>query len=593
MAYGYPALKRTALPAAHQRGQAMVLILLVTVVAVLIGLSLVNTGIIASEKLQLQNAADATAYSISTIEARDLNFTAYTNRAMVANEVAIGQMVGMASWATMVAATPAWLDFYLSPIYAVPVVGQIIMGIIRALRAVTGVIKTGVLAFTKAVSKVIPYVNQAYSTAQRGMHLATLYFGGMSLFEVMNANADNARLSVFGWLALARHINTYFGDLSFKDDSFVTSYRQSKSSNLIPQRGGDPASDAQKEGMQQLAALIHASRDPFSTNRECKNNPIFGGLCKDPGGWAIPMMVPINVKLELKPLGFCVLCLNLQFNVNLSRKGGTDLRAKSQGKDKEDHYIWTAVDTVGMAVYANLSAIVLGLQVVPSFFRDRHLDVPFGIGAAQAAATGDQIRPVPLDKTLWPKDAGGETIKKGYGSSPLIAPVSWLFPSPFPGAGGPSFAAASNNINASYKGLPRYNETKAGPDSIKLDKKFKLGFEAPYLVIGMVKDMDKVKQSPGQGRFALDPHAGDGSLAVIAKSEVFFNRPNDLTWYARGDGKTELANTFNPYWDARLVDTSVLDRTAALAIQQGQPFIPGEFNRALEALEKLLDVLKK
>lgn len=580
------------LPLSRQRGQALVLILLLSVVAVLIGLSLINTGIIASEKLQLQNAADATAYSISTIEARDLNFAAYTNRAMVANEVAIGQMVGMASWATMVAATPAWLDFYLSPIYAVPVVGQIILGIIRALRAVTGVIKTGVQAFTKAVSKVIPYFNQAYSTAQRGMHLASLYFGGMSLFEVMNANADNARLSVFGWLALARHMNTYFGDLAFKDDSFVTSYRQSKSSNLIPQRGGDPASDEQKAGMAQLAALIHASRDPFSTNRECKNNPIFGGLCKDPGGWAIPMMPPIKVKIELKPLKFCVLCLNIDFNINLSRKGGTDLRAKSQGKDKEDHYIWTAVDTVGMAVYANLSAIVMGIQVVPSFFRDRRLDVPFGIGAAQAASTGDQVRPFPLDKTLWPKGAGGETIKKGYGSSPLIAPVSWLFPSPFPGAGGPSFAASSNNINTSYKGLPRYNETKAGPDPIRIDKKLKLGFEAPYLVIAMVKDMDRVKQSPGKGRFALDPHAGGQALAVLGKSEVFFSRPNDLLWYARADGKTELANAFNPYWDARLVDTSAIDRSLALLLQQGQPFLPGEGVKLLESLEKMFNFLK-
>lgn len=569
------------------------LILLVTVVAVLIGLSLVNTGIIASEKLQLQNAADATAYSISTLEARDLNFTAYTNRAMVANEVAIGQMVGMASWATMVAATPAWLDFYLSPIYAVPIVGQVIMGIVKALRAVTGVIKTGVIAFTKVVSKVIPYINQAYSTAQRGMHLATLYFGGMSLFEVMNANTQDARLSVFGWLALARHLNTYFGDLAFKDDAFVTSYRQSKSSNLIPQRGGDPASDAQKEGMQQLSALIHASRDPFSTNRDCSKNPIFGGLCKGPyGGWDIPMLPPIKVKIELKPFKFCVLCLNIDFSINLSRKGGTDLRAISQGKDKEDHYVWTAVDTVGMAVYANLSAIVLGLQVVPSFFRDQRLDVPFGIGAAQAAGSSDQIRPFPLDRTLWPKGSGGETIKKGYGNSPLIAPVSWLFPSPLPGAGGPSFAAFSNNINSGYKGLPRYNETKAGPDPIRIDKKFKLGFEAPYLLIGMVKDMNKIKQSPGKGRFALDPHAGDGSLAVLGKSEVWFSRPNDLLWYARSDGKTELANAFNPYWDARLVDTSVLDRTAALAIQQGQPFLPGEVSRALEALERLLSFLK-
>jgi hypothetical protein len=46
--------------------------------------------------MELQNAADGVAYSVAIPEARDLNFMAYTNRAMVANEVAIGQAVGLA-----------------------------------------------------------------------------------------------------------------------------------------------------------------------------------------------------------------------------------------------------------------------------------------------------------------------------------------------------------------------------------------------------------------------------------------------------------------------------------------------------------------
>lgn len=62
-------------------------------------LSLYRTGRITSDKMAMQNAADSMAYSISTVEARDLNFAAYLNKAMVANEVAIGQAIGMASWA--------------------------------------------------------------------------------------------------------------------------------------------------------------------------------------------------------------------------------------------------------------------------------------------------------------------------------------------------------------------------------------------------------------------------------------------------------------------------------------------------------------
>ena len=51
---------------------------------------LYKQGRVTSDKMEMQNAADAIAYSISITEARDLNFAAYLNRAMVANEVVIG-----------------------------------------------------------------------------------------------------------------------------------------------------------------------------------------------------------------------------------------------------------------------------------------------------------------------------------------------------------------------------------------------------------------------------------------------------------------------------------------------------------------------
>ncbi len=579
---------------ARQQGQAILLILLVTVIGILIGLSLINNGILTSEKIQLQNAADATAYSVSTIEARDLNFASYTNRAMVANEVAVGQMVGMMSWASMISSTPAFLDLYFSPIYAVPVIGQVIQVIINALKLVTGVIKTGVKTFTKGGATVLPFFNKAYSVAQRGMHLATLYFGAMTLFETIDANADDAGMSLFGYLVLARHLNTYFGDLSFNDDSFVTSYRQSTKSNLIPQRGGDPESDEQKAGMQNLAAMINASRDPFSMNRDCKAHPIFGSWpCTNSGGWSIPMFPPIKVKKNVKVWGVCVLCFSIEFSINMKRKGGTDLRTKTS--KKEEHYIWTAVDTLGIVAQLKANAKILGVQVVPSFLRDVRLDIPFGIGGAQAAPTADQVKAFPLDKTIWGDSVGGYTLDgadaSGYGGSPYWAPISWLFASPYPGDGGPSFAVAKNNINTSYPGLPRYNETKAGPDPIKVDNNYKFGFEAPYLLIALEKDIDKVSQSSSTGRFQLDPNTALNRLAVIGKSEVYFSRPLDLSYFARADGNVELANAFNPYWSARLVDTSYIDRTSALAMQQQQLWLPKDITAVLTQLKDLLSFL--
>jgi hypothetical protein len=65
---------------------------------------LFNTGQLSQEKTKLVNTADAVAYSAGVLHARVLNFDAYSNRAMIANEVSIAQLVSVGSWAKYVEA---------------------------------------------------------------------------------------------------------------------------------------------------------------------------------------------------------------------------------------------------------------------------------------------------------------------------------------------------------------------------------------------------------------------------------------------------------------------------------------------------------
>lgn len=60
-----------------------------------------NMAQVTSDKRRLVNAADAIAYSTANIAAEGLNYTAYTNRAMIANYQAVGQMTAMWSNVTM------------------------------------------------------------------------------------------------------------------------------------------------------------------------------------------------------------------------------------------------------------------------------------------------------------------------------------------------------------------------------------------------------------------------------------------------------------------------------------------------------------
>lgn len=57
-----------------------------------------NSFQMTSAKIKLQNTADAAAYSAAVLQARDYNFSAYTNRAMIANQVTAAQVVALKSW---------------------------------------------------------------------------------------------------------------------------------------------------------------------------------------------------------------------------------------------------------------------------------------------------------------------------------------------------------------------------------------------------------------------------------------------------------------------------------------------------------------
>lgn len=94
-----PAQTKTPCPQpARQRGQALVYGIFVLCAGLTALFFMFNTGQVSGEKTKLVNTADAVAYSAGVLHARVLNFDAYTNRALMANEVLIAQLVSVSSW---------------------------------------------------------------------------------------------------------------------------------------------------------------------------------------------------------------------------------------------------------------------------------------------------------------------------------------------------------------------------------------------------------------------------------------------------------------------------------------------------------------
>ncbi len=106
-----------------QAGQIVPVALLGVLITSAVLVLLFNTSQRITHKTQATNAADAAAYSGAVWTARHLNFVAYTNRAMLANDAAVGHFVSYVSWVRYVHDSIEYIDRVTQWI---PIVGQYI-----------------------------------------------------------------------------------------------------------------------------------------------------------------------------------------------------------------------------------------------------------------------------------------------------------------------------------------------------------------------------------------------------------------------------------------------------------------------------------
>ncbi|MCH8257838.1 MAG: hypothetical protein IIA75_08070 [Proteobacteria bacterium] len=587
-------------PREQQFGQAMVFVVLFLGVVTLSLVFLYKAGKITSEKMQLQNAADAAAYSVSLTEARDLNFMAYTNRAMVANEVAIGQLVGMASWATHWESFGTYLMAYeklfVYPLVAAVSLGTAQDGVEGFFTAATNIIFAVPGKFFYKVFKaignigatVLHNINKVYGVVQTGYHYASILYGISAYIDVIEDNAPNAKISDFGMLALIAHTLTYT-DIIPGYDSFIKTYKPSK--------------EEMAEGFERFAAVVNGSKDEFSRHR----------------GWTLGLDIPplpINIdytgpnRFDINiGIGELYFELLFQFALDLEREGASELRFVGDTATGTE-FNWSAADTTELALtFAFLIEVgfepiigptisagieigladgeahgALKLPIVGTIF---DVDFPFPTGAPFSSGAA-QIGKTKLNA----EDLIGVSTDS-YGNSPSNR-AAWVIGLPFPPSPGPTWVAPTvpvvtltmpttqRRINKTYKGLPMYN------DNILKDNPW--GIEAPYFLAGVVIDSEDIYRdtaplktigantSPGSlidstNFFYLDDEQiADQELGAIAKSEVYFSRPMDLSYFSRADGAEEYGSAFNPYWQARLVQTTNADRVLSIAIQQKQTF---------------------
>jgi hypothetical protein len=132
-----------------EEGQTLVLAAIFGLVLMLCVLGTVNLGRAVYDKVQLQAAADSAAYSEAAVEARVMNLTAYTNRAMV---VHYASAMAMTSYLT-------WLHFmwtFVKPILTVlrfiPIISAVATAVDRILQTLINVIDWAIVILIPALA---------------------------------------------------------------------------------------------------------------------------------------------------------------------------------------------------------------------------------------------------------------------------------------------------------------------------------------------------------------------------------------------------------------------------------------------------------
>jgi hypothetical protein len=433
-----------------QSGQALIAGLIVLMIAFAGLIVLFSRSQVTIEKQRLTSASDAAAYSAALWRARVMNFDAYANRAIVAQEVAVAQAVTLTSWAkyfesfTQNSATVA---------QAYPPLGAV-MSTIATLAQTSRVV-------TEAAAEAEIFARAAKDTGYKflledGQYLMGLTANGFALSMITTE------------VARANHpeYHSYLLPDQGTSFSFVKHYD----------------SDADRA---RLKDVVIRSLDPFT-----------GGSRDE----KLRVLIP-----SLRCIG------TLQ---RLYKRGGTVL--------SDDMERWEAVDTTSLH---DKKGGFLGIGC-----KEYEL-APVGYGASEAADTENQSIVL----------SNANDVNKNFASKVM----------------------ASSQIKSfgNYGGLSRIRE---------LDYE---GMANKKFPVSEIAVLTRVKQEHlrtadttnlGIGRFRTVDEFADKRLKVVSAAQVYFRKPSQSP---SGDAEDiEYASLFSPYWQARLIAPTEVQRAIAAGV---------------------------
>ena len=499
-------MSRLAAARRQPKGQALIFTLIFVAAAGLVGLLLFNSGMLANSKTRLQNAVDAAAYSAGVLQARDHNFSAYTNRAMVANQASVAQIVSLKSFIEDAVDTGermngGLLSGYRNLFPSFAPIWDVAKNVgVPAVKGVnTALIGSGVAG---AMVKYLDVLINLYSVAQTAHHLATLVDMAVIPQEVLKKNDPEAKMSA-GVFAVGNSI------------AKVTAWGGSTKQH----KANDSSSEADRFADRVVSS---DATDQFTRNRASVPSPVWISTVKFCPGFSIT--------------GFL-------FN----HAGGTQLSS--------DKKRWLALDaSQGSGFWFCLVPCPLGLCPIGSPLLEGG-----GSGGGLAGESGG------YDSITGYKNNPSETIS--YGMAMVVNPIP---------AGVRYFSKGPGSTLDSAGGIQDYYRDMKTPTATPANQSPELNGGAFPVTFEAERPASSIRTSSSfltnSSLVKLDDQLASSNLRAAASAHAYFYRSKSNSGFtsaswARDDGKVEMENLFNPYWQTRLVDRAAAERIASIAEQ--------------------------
>ncbi|WP_181689974.1 pilus assembly protein TadG-related protein [Stutzerimonas zhaodongensis] len=585
----------------RQGGQAMIIGLLFLGMIVVAMLLVYNHGILTRDRVQLENAADAAVYSQAKLFARNQNFIAYTNRAMVANEMSIGQMVAMMSWAKRYQNIPQWLNSFppYQMVVAPPAPRPSFSEVLNAVYSPYIALGTGVNSVANVMVGFYPttvsYFNMALSMFQKAFAVATVEAQMEGMLDVVEAHqnrsladpGDELYIPMLGYFFLAQNTTlTYYGDkFSYENlrkaansvaggvgENVVSSFLGSGDGpatmlvDTSPGRYSDPNSAAATNGnartaYKQFAAMINGGRNDWLSNR------------------SFALTTPTITSPEL-PFFLGPLVISLQFSLQAGsyNDGGTAYRYNPErtnsNNDKIERYAWTSFDSTSLGFSLGIKLGVdlciwipfAGKQCFGIYHPDPFtLSLGMPIGAATTQLVAEQADAM-RRAAQWGKTGMSQPGPDGmYGDVfDEVHRVTNLW-----GNVMQTYGTLPTDVSTNYAGPPAFFSLNPAFASRGTSHEFSIAVAKRLSDVPTTDSADGLNLNASAGnnlhRFQLETSSArdDGAEVLWREADALMTVSSAETYFASPRSTGEVASQYSPFWDARLREPSEITRRIA------------------------------